>query len=100
MLVYISDESSLNESQLDLLVPITDKVSEFRHKSPKAATRRLADRPLKFAEDRFRESEMCRLSCVINFAHAPFSWKNLAAHNAGVTVIIVGFSRAPKMRSG
>lgn len=38
--------------------------------------------------------EMFRLGCVINFAHAPFSWKNLAAHNAGVTVIIVGFSHS------
>lgn len=26
----------------------------------------------------------------IRFAHAPFTWKNLAVHNAGVTVIIVG----------
>lgn len=26
----------------------------------------------------------------IRFAHSPFTWKNLASHNAGVTVIIVG----------
>ena len=26
----------------------------------------------------------------IRFAHTPFTWKNLASHNAGVTVIIVG----------
>ena len=26
----------------------------------------------------------------IRFAHTPFTWKNLAIHNAGVTVIIVG----------
>jgi hypothetical protein len=26
----------------------------------------------------------------IRFAHTPFTWKNLAVHNAGVTVIIVG----------
>ncbi|ENE1251772.1 class I SAM-dependent DNA methyltransferase [Stenotrophomonas maltophilia] len=26
----------------------------------------------------------------LRFAHAPFTWKNLAVHNAGVTVIIIG----------
>lgn len=29
----------------------------------------------------------------ISFAHAAFKWANLAAHNAGVTVIIVGISK-------
>ncbi|MFA6236236.1 MAG: DNA methyltransferase [Bacteriovorax sp.] len=29
---------------------------------------------------------------VIQFAHTSFKWSNLASHNAGVTVIIVGFS--------
>ncbi len=29
----------------------------------------------------------------IKFAYRPFSWSNLAAHNAGVTVVIVGLSR-------
>lgn len=28
----------------------------------------------------------------INFAHTPFNWKNLAAQNAGVTVVIIGLS--------
>ena len=28
---------------------------------------------------------------AINFAHTSFNWQNLASHNAGVTVIIVGF---------
>ncbi|PHQ28794.1 class I SAM-dependent DNA methyltransferase [Leeuwenhoekiella nanhaiensis] len=30
----------------------------------------------------------------ISFAHVSFKWKNLAAHNAGVTVVIVGISNA------
>jgi len=35
----------------------------------------------------------------INFAHTSFKWANLASHNAGVTVIIVGLSaHAPKVR--
>jgi hypothetical protein len=29
---------------------------------------------------------------VISFAHRPFHWSNLASHNAGVTVVIVGIS--------
>ena len=29
----------------------------------------------------------------ISFAHLPFKWSNLAAHNAGVTVIIVGLAK-------
>ena len=29
----------------------------------------------------------------IRFAHTPFKWNNLASHNAGVTVIIVGLAR-------
>jgi len=36
----------------------------------------------------------------IAFAHTSFKWNNLASHNAGVTVVIVGISNhAPKMRS-
>jgi hypothetical protein len=31
----------------------------------------------------------------INFAHTSFKWANLASHNAGVTVAIVGFSASP-----
>jgi hypothetical protein len=31
----------------------------------------------------------------IVFAHTSFKWANLAAHNAGVTVVIVGISRHP-----
>jgi len=31
----------------------------------------------------------------ITFAHTAFKWKNLAANNAGVTVVIVGLSRHP-----
>ncbi|HET6633145.1 MAG TPA: DNA methyltransferase [Rhodanobacteraceae bacterium] len=33
----------------------------------------------------------------LRFAHAPFTWKNLAVHNAGVTVIIIGLG--PKSSS-
>ncbi|MCK0129234.1 DNA methyltransferase [Erythrobacter sp. F6033] len=32
----------------------------------------------------------------IRFAHTPFKWQNLASHNAGVTVIIVGLGRKSK----
>ena len=32
----------------------------------------------------------------INFAHTSFKWANLASHNAGVTVIIVGISNQQK----
>lgn len=34
-----------------------------------------------------------RLGYSIFFAHRPFDWKNLASKNAGVTVVIVGFSK-------
>jgi hypothetical protein len=35
----------------------------------------------------------------ISFAHTSFRWANLASHNAGVTVVIVGISNhAPKMK--
>lgn len=33
---------------------------------------------------------------VIAFAHTSFKWKNLAAKNAGVSVVIVGISNAPR----
>lgn len=33
---------------------------------------------------------------VITFAHTSFKWKNLAAHNAGVVVTIIGLSKSPK----
>lgn len=32
---------------------------------------------------------------VIRFAHTSFRWANLASHNAGVTVVIVGLTNAP-----
>lgn len=32
----------------------------------------------------------------ISFAHTPFTWKNLASHNAGVTVIIIGLGPISK----
>lgn len=32
----------------------------------------------------------------ISFAYTSFKWANLAAHNAGVTVIVVGISKNPK----
>ncbi|UVH55100.1 lactate dehydrogenase [Variovorax paradoxus] len=31
----------------------------------------------------------------IRFAHRPFTWKNMAARNAGVTVVVVGISNSP-----
>ena len=35
---------------------------------------------------------------AIHFAHTSFRWKNLARHNAGVTVIVAGLKRQPKGR--
>ncbi|EPP7439554.1 MULTISPECIES: class I SAM-dependent DNA methyltransferase [Pseudomonadaceae] len=35
--------------------------------------------------------------CQIIFAHTSFRWANLASHNAGVTVVIVGVSRNPSI---
>lgn len=34
----------------------------------------------------------------IAFAHTSFTWSNLASHNAGVTVVIIGISRKSKQR--
>src|SRR5690606_37593540 len=34
--------------------------------------------------------------CQIDFAHTSFKWANLAAHNAGVTVAIIGISNQPR----
>jgi hypothetical protein len=35
---------------------------------------------------------------TIGFAHSSFKWANLASHNAGVTVVIVGISKQPGKR--
>lgn len=35
------------------------------------------------------------LGSEISFAHTSFKWANLASHNAGVTVVIVGFTPTP-----
>lgn len=35
---------------------------------------------------------------AIHFAHSSFKWANLASHNAGVTVVIVGLSRSPSTK--
>ena len=34
---------------------------------------------------------------IINFAHTSFKWSNLAAHNAGVTVVIIGLAQPSAM---
>ncbi len=34
-----------------------------------------------------------RMGVGITFAHTSFKWANLAAHNAGVTVVVIGLSR-------
>lgn len=38
------------------------------------------------------------LGSKINFARTSFKWANLAAHNAGVTVVIVGLSTSDKVK--
>ena len=38
--------------------------------------------------------ELFRLGIKIDFAHLSFKWSNLAANNAGVTVIIIGLSNS------
>ncbi|MGI4779094.1 MAG: class I SAM-dependent DNA methyltransferase [Janthinobacterium lividum] len=40
--------------------------------------------------------ELLRLGCQIEFAHTSFRWANLASHNAGVTVAVVGFTGRPR----
>ncbi|WP_300085456.1 DNA methyltransferase [uncultured Nitrosomonas sp.] len=35
--------------------------------------------------------------CQIPFAHTSFKWANLASHNAGVTVAIIGISNQPRI---
>jgi hypothetical protein len=40
--------------------------------------------------------EIFATGCQIEFAHTSFRWANLAAHNAGVTVAIVGISSHPR----
>ncbi|MCA9420954.1 MAG: hypothetical protein MRJ96_05435 [Nitrospirales bacterium] len=35
----------------------------------------------------------------ISFAHTSFTWSNLASHNAGVTVVIIGISKRSKTKS-
>jgi len=42
--------------------------------------------------------EIYRTGCAIHFAHTSFKWANLASHNAGVTVAIVGLSRQPRTK--
>lgn len=41
-------------------------------------------------------SEIFSKGCQIEFGHTSFRWSNLASHNAGVTVVIVGFTRQPR----
>ena len=40
--------------------------------------------------------EIFRLGCQIEFAHTSFRWANLASHNAGVTVAIIGITARPR----
>ncbi len=40
--------------------------------------------------------EIFNSGCQIEFAHTSFNWANLASHNAGVTVAIIGISTQPR----
>ena len=40
--------------------------------------------------------ELFASGCQIDFAHTSFRWSNLASHNAGVTVAIVGITTQPR----
>jgi hypothetical protein len=40
--------------------------------------------------------ELLSNNCQIEFAHTSFRWANLASHNAGVTVVIVGITTRPR----
>ena len=40
--------------------------------------------------------EIFASNCQIEFAHTSFRWANLASHNAGVTVTIVGITQQPR----
>jgi hypothetical protein len=40
--------------------------------------------------------EIFAAGCQIEFAHTSFKWANLASHNAGVTVAIIGISAQPR----
>ncbi len=40
--------------------------------------------------------EVFRIGCQIEFAQTSFRWTNLASHNAGVTVAIIGISAQPR----
>jgi hypothetical protein len=40
--------------------------------------------------------EIFASGCQIEFAHTSFRWANLASHNAGVTVVIVGIAAQPR----
>lgn len=40
--------------------------------------------------------EIFAVGCEIEFAHTSFRWANLASHNAGVTVAIIGITTQPR----
>ncbi|HJW26958.1 MAG TPA: DNA methyltransferase [Rhodocyclaceae bacterium] len=40
--------------------------------------------------------ELFASGCQIEFAHTSFRWANLASHNAGVTVVIIGITTQPR----
>ena len=40
--------------------------------------------------------EIFAIHCQIEFAHTSFRWANLASHNAGVSVVIIGITTQPR----
>lgn len=41
---------------------------------------------------------LTNLGVEISFAYTSFKWSNLAAHNAGVTVVVIGLEKSPKKK--
>lgn len=50
--IYVQDPEQLDQAQVAALSPVAQEVSQFRLKSPKEATRKLAKTPFRFGENR------------------------------------------------
>ena len=81
---------------LDYVAGWFAKAAEFLHRSDGAAALVATNSICQGGQVAVLWPLMFQLGVSIRFAYTSFKWRNLAANNAGITVIVVGISRRSK----
>ena len=93
---YLFDRRVQNWKSLDYVCGWFLKAADYTTKTQSAAAFVSTNSICQGLQVPILWPEIFQVGCQIELAHTSFRWANLASHNAGVTVIIVGISVKPR----